>query len=193
VNSKFTGNFFTLLRPFPLAVGLLGLAAILLQGSTYAALKTSGHLQEQARKIARAIWILFIVLLVATFILALIFMSGTAGNTLGYAAGIIVVATWFLTRQSLNAGKDGQAFFMSSVAFAGLWGVVGAIHYPNLVLANNDQALSLTLSNSSSTQLTLTVMLIIALIGMPFVIGYTIYAYKLFKGKVALHNNPAHG
>jgi cytochrome d ubiquinol oxidase subunit II len=120
-------------------------------------------------------------------------MSGTAGNTLGYTAGIIVVAAWFLTRQSLNAGKAGQAFFMSSVAFAGLWGVVGAIHYPNLVLANNDQALSLTLSNSSSTQLTLTVMLIIALIGMPFVIGYTIYAYKLFKGKVALHNNPAHG
>ena len=27
-------------------------------------------------------------------------------------------------------------------------------------------------------------MLIIALIGMPFVIGYTIYSYKVFKGKV---------
>jgi cytochrome bd-type quinol oxidase subunit 2 len=37
-------------------------------------------------------------------------------------------------------------------------------------------------------------MLIIALIGMPFVIGYTIYAYRLFRGKVTFHNNPAlHG
>ena len=191
---EFTGNFFTLLRPFPLAVGLLGLAAILLQGSTYAAMKTTGSLQENARNMARKIGAIFIVLLILCFILALIFMSGIAGNRFGYVAGLIVLAAWFLTRQALNNGKDGRAFFMSSVAFAGLWGVVGAIHYPNLVLANNDPALSLTLSNSSSTQLTLTVMLIIALVGMPFVIGYTIYAYRLFRGKVTLHNNPAlHG
>jgi cytochrome d ubiquinol oxidase subunit II len=181
---EFTGNFFTLLRPFPLAVGLLGLTAILLQGSTYTVLKTSGLLQEQARKTARFIWSIFMVVLIVTFILALIFMRGIAGNTLAYVAALIVLAACFLTRQSLNNGKDGQAFFMSSVTFAGLWGIVGAIHYPNLVLANNDPALSLTLSNASSTQLTLTVMLIIALVGMPFVIGYTIYAYKLFKGKV---------
>jgi len=183
---EFTGNFFTLLRPFPLAVGLLGLSAILLQGSTYAAMKTTGSLQENARNIARPIGVIFIVLLILCFILAVIFMSGIAGNILAYAAGLIVVTAWFLTRQAVNKGKDGQAFFMSSVSFAGLWGIVGAIHYPNLVLASNDPALSLTLSNSSSTQLTLTVMLIIALVGMPFVIGYTIYAYKLFKGKVVL-------
>ena len=185
---EFTGNFFTLLRPFPLAVGLLGFAAILLKGCTYTVLKTSGLLKEQARKTARIIWSIFMVLLIVTFILAFIFMSGIAGNTLAYVAGLIVLVAWFLTRQSLNNGKDGQAFFMSSVAFAGLWGVVGAIHYPNLVLASNDPALSLTLSNSSSTQLTLTVMLIIALVGMPFVIGYTIYAYTLFKGKVILYS-----
>jgi len=185
---EFTGNFFTLLRPFPLAVGLLGFAAILLQGCTYTVLKTSGLLKEQARKTARIIWSIFMVLLFVTFILAFIFMSGIAGNKLAYVTGLIVLAAWFLTRQSLNNGNDGQAFFMSSVAFAGLWGVVGAIHYPNLVLASNDPALSLTLSNSSSTQLTLTVMLIIALVGMPFVIGYTIYAYTLFKGKVILYS-----
>jgi cytochrome d ubiquinol oxidase subunit II len=183
---EFTGNFFTLLRPFPLAVGLLGLAAILLQGSTYAAMKTTGSLQNKARNLARTIWAVFIVLFVLCFILALISMSGIAGNLLAYVMGLIVVAAWFLTRKALNNGKDGQAFLMSSVAFAGLWGIVGAIHYPNLVFANNDPALSLTLSNSSSTQLTLTVMLIIALVGMPFVIGYTIYAYKLLKGKVML-------
>ena len=75
---------------------------------------------------------------------------------------------------------------MSSLAFLGLWGIVGAVHYPNLVKASNDAALNLTLTNSSSTQLTLTVMLIIALVGMPIVIGYTIYAYRVFKGKVKL-------
>ena len=42
------------------------------------------------------------------------------------------------------------------------------------------------MSNASSSKLTLTVMLIIALVGMPFVIGYTIYVYRAFRGKVKL-------
>jgi cytochrome d ubiquinol oxidase subunit II len=57
-------------------------------------------------------------------------------------------------------------------------------HFPNLVKASNETSLSLTIYNSSSSELTLKVMLIIAIIGMPFVIGYTIYLYKVFKGKV---------
>ena len=51
--------------------------------------------------------------------------------------------------------------------------------------AANDPALSLTIYNAASSQLTLTVMLVIALIGMPIVIGYTAYIYKVFRGKVA--------
>jgi cytochrome d ubiquinol oxidase subunit II len=29
-------------------------------------------------------------------------------------------------------------------------------------------------------------MLVIALLGMPFVVGYTIYIYRIFKGKVMI-------
>jgi cytochrome d ubiquinol oxidase subunit II len=47
---------------------------------------------------------------------------------------------------------------------------------------------SLTIYNASSSQNTLMVMLILALIGMPIVIGYSIYVYRIFKGKVVLNN-----
>jgi cytochrome d ubiquinol oxidase subunit II len=87
-------------------------------------------------------------------------------------------------RKAIRAEKDGRAFFFSAAGFLSLWGIIGAIHYPNLVKASNGDSLSITLTNASSSQLTLTVMLIIALIGMPLVIGYTIYSYKVFKGKV---------
>lgn len=184
---EFTGNFFTLLRPFPLIVGLLGLAAILMQGATYTALKTEGVLRTQAKKLLSPLWLAFIVLFGLSFIAALIFMSDVAGNILAYVAGLVVLVSWYLTKRASQQGKDGQAFLMSSLTFLGLWGIVGAIHYPNLVLASNDPGLSLTITNTSSSQLTLTVMLIIALVGMPFVIGYTIYAYKVFKGKVKLN------
>ncbi|HEX15747.1 MAG TPA: hypothetical protein ENF44_01295, partial [Deltaproteobacteria bacterium] len=43
--------------------------------------------------------------------------------------------------------------------------------------------LSLTIYNASSSALTLKVMLIIALVGMPVVIGYTIYAYRSISGQ----------
>jgi len=97
-----------------------------------------------------------------------------------------VLVAWILLKNAISQKKDGRAFSFTALIFLGLWGIVGAIHFPNLVKASNDPNLSLTISNASSTQLTLTVMLIIALIGMPLVIGYTIYVYRIFKGKVKL-------
>ena len=41
-------------------------------------------------------------------------------------------------------------------------------------------------TNASSTPLTLKSMLVIALVGMPIVIAYTIFIYRVFKGKVEL-------
>jgi cytochrome d ubiquinol oxidase subunit II len=43
---EFTGNFFTLLRPVPLLFGVTGFAAILLQGASYAVMKTEGELRN---------------------------------------------------------------------------------------------------------------------------------------------------
>jgi cytochrome d ubiquinol oxidase subunit II len=45
---------------------------------------------------------------------------------------------------------------------------------------------SLTIYNAASTPRTLTVMLVIALIGMPLVIGYTVFICRVFKGRVVL-------
>jgi cytochrome d ubiquinol oxidase subunit II len=53
-----------------------------------------------------------------------------------------------------------------------------------LVRAINDPALSITVFNASSSKLTLSVMLGIALTGMPIVIGYSIYVYRVYRGKV---------
>ncbi len=52
--------------------------------------------------------------------------------------------------------------------------------------ARGDLAHSLTIYNASSSQHTLTVMLVIALVGMPFVIVYTALIYRAFRGKTIL-------
>ena len=45
---------------------------------------------------------------------------------------------------------------------------------------------NLTIYNAASSPTTLGIMLIIALLGMPFVISYTIVIYWIFRGKVQL-------
>ena len=57
--------------------------------------------------------------------------------------------------------------------------------YPNLLPALGDTARSLTVTNASSSNLTLSAMLVIALIGMPIVLVYTAFIYWRFRGKVS--------
>ncbi len=185
---EFTGNFFTLLRPFPLVIGLLGLNAILLQGSTYASLKTDGEIQKRAKTILGKLWISFIGLFVLSLITAVIYIPGATSSALAWISTLVVLAAWYMIRQALKKNKEALSFYMSSLLLVGLWGIVGSVHFPNLVKASNDLALSLTIYNASSTKLTLTVMLIIALIGMPLVFLYTWYTYKTFKEKVSVSN-----
>jgi len=185
---EYKGGFLTLFRPFPLGLGLLGLAAILMQGTTFSAMKLNGEIQERARRITGKLQKIYIVLLILSFVLACIYVSGTISNTLAWLFLLVTLVSWFGIRFFLNEGKDTIAFYMSSLAFLGLWGIVGSIHFPYLVRASNDPSLSLTIYNASSSVMTLKVMLVIALIGLPIVIGYSIYVYRVFKGKIESQN-----
>jgi cytochrome d ubiquinol oxidase subunit II len=179
----FSGDLFTLLRPFPLVIGAFGLVAILLHGSAYAALKTEGDLQARARRFAGVLWIFHIALLTVSGVAAVLAVPGALANVMAWIAAAVVLASLAVMKVALIRRKDGHAFLASSAAFLGLWGIVGADLYPNLVRASNDPTLSLTIRNASSSPLTLRVMLVIALVGMPLVVGYTIYAYRVFRGK----------
>jgi cytochrome d ubiquinol oxidase subunit II len=186
---NYTGTFFTLLRPFPLVLGLLGLAAFLLQGSTYAAMKVGGAVQERARNLSKKILPRYEALLILALVLTIAYFQDALRKPWAWFFMALVVCALVVVHISLKKANDARAFWMSSLAFLGLWGIVGAIHFPNLVKASNDPSLSLTIYNASSSELTLKVMLIIALIGMPIVIGYTVYLYKVFKGKVQIETS----
>lgn len=183
-NMDYTGNFFTLLRPFPLLIGLFGLAAILLHGAIYATMKTEGDMQERARNFAQILWRKYAMLLIISLGVSVAIIPDAAQKWPAWVFTGLVVFCLLMMKSALSKKKDGHAFLYSSLAFCGLWAIAGAVHFPNLVKASNDPSMSLTIHNSSSSELTLKVMLIIAVIGMPLVIGYTIYLYRVFKGKI---------
>jgi cytochrome d ubiquinol oxidase subunit II len=83
-------------------------------------------------------------------------------------------------------GRDGTAFLCSCFGIATLIGLFGIGTYPVLVRSSIDPAHSLTIFNAASSLLTLEVLLIIVLIGVPLVLGYGFYIYRIFRGKVKL-------
>ncbi len=182
----FSGNFFTLLRPFPLAAGLLSLCAILLQGSTYGALKTEAEVQGRARWVTSRLWLAFMVVFLLNILLAILSVEGLAERIVGWLFVLIVLLGWGLMKYFLTRGKDAAVFLSSSLIHVGLWGIIAAIQFPYLVRASNNPAYHLTIYNASSGPLSLKVMTIIALVGMPIVIAYSIYVHRVFRGKVKL-------
>jgi len=97
---------------------------------------------------------------------------------------IVAAATAFPL--ALHSRRFGRAFVASSVAIAGQIGLCAAALFPRLVPSRPDLAQSLTVYNASSSPRTLTTMLVIALVGMPLVIAYTVAIYRVFRGKTVL-------
>lgn len=183
---EFTGSFFTLLRPFPLVLGVLGLSAILMQGITYTMLKTDGEINETAAGLSGKIYYLYASLFFVSLILSFIFIPDRINNIPAWIATVVFAVSMTALKYFLKSKNEMKAFLSSSLAFISLWGIAGAIQFPVLVNSIDSNSLDITIYNASSGRLTLSVMLGIALIGMPLVIAYSIYVYRVFKGKIKM-------
>jgi len=181
---EFTGSFFTLLRPFPLAIGVLGLCAILMQGITYTILKTDGEINETAYGLSGKIYFGYAALFVIALIFSWIFIPDRMSSIPAWIAAVVFIVSMAALKYYLTAKSEMKAFLFSSLAFISLWGIAGAIQFPILVNSSESSSLNITIYNASSSKLTLSVMLGIALVGMPLVVAYTIYVYRIFKGKI---------
>jgi cytochrome d ubiquinol oxidase subunit II len=88
--------------------------------------------------------------------------------------------------REIHHGRDFRAFISSCCAMAGLLATFGLGVYPNLIVSNPTVQNSLTIYNAASSSTTHGIMLVIAILGMPMVIAYTVSIYWIFRGKVQL-------
>jgi cytochrome bd-type quinol oxidase subunit 2 len=65
-----------------------------------------------------------------------------------------------------------------------LMALFGLGMFPNMVYSAPDPSHSLTAYNAASTEKTLKIMTLIAAIGVPIVLTYTVTVYYIFRGKV---------
>jgi cytochrome d ubiquinol oxidase subunit II len=189
----YTGTFLGLLNPFALVTGLLGLAAFVTHGALYLTLKSEGALQERVRGLASKAWMawvaLYVVATIQLFFEAPWALSGKLSNPLTWVLFLGLIAALVAIPLLSGRGSALLAFLASSLGLAAMTGLVGLSLFPRLVPAlgaAGDLNASLTIMNSSSTPATLQTMLIIALIGVPIVLAYTVFIYRVFKGKVVI-------
>lgn len=182
---EFAGNFFTLLNPFSLLVGLTGLAMFVTHGAIYLMVKTEGELAERAKRWAAGGWIAWVVLTVLVTVVAVFDAPARfAGKPwVIWVLPALTVLFLALTRVNVGRGEAGKSFLFSALSIAGLMSTFGAGNFPYLLPARNAAEYGLTVYGASASQNTLTAMLIIALIGVPLVLVYTVYIYHIFRGK----------
>lgn len=179
-----------LLNPYSIVFGIVAVAMLVLHGSLFLTLKTEGALEARIVRVVPRLLLVFFVAMTALIVWTLLRDEPFAHNfgdrpwtaVFPVIAFLAIIAVWRFTR----AGRPLHAFFSSAVMIASLMSAVAAGMYPVLLRSTIDPAYDLTIQNASSADATLTVMFVVAIIGMPFVVLYTAGVYWFFRGKVEL-------
>jgi len=190
MQGQYLGSFIGLLNPYSILVGLVSLSLFALHGAIYLTLKTDDTIKEKILPWINKLWIIFILLYAMASFLTMFeapfLFEGLLNNPIFWILFILMLASVIVIPVLLKGQKYFKAFLSSSLLIASMIGLIAVSLFPRLVPSRINLDFSLTIYNASSSQNTLMTMLIIALIGMPIVIGYTFFIYRVFKGKVVL-------
>jgi cytochrome d ubiquinol oxidase subunit II len=186
----YAGGFTDLVGPYQLLTGGLTVTLFALHGGLFLHLKTEGAVQERLGGVLWHVWGVFLTLYLLTTIFTLLAVPSASANFRHYPwAGAVVVvnvlAIAYIPR-ALSLRRYGRAFLASALTIACMVFLFAMAVFPNVVPARNDPALSWTIYNAASSPKTLRIGLLIASIGMPFVVAYTAIVYWAFRGKVRL-------
>ncbi len=189
-DKEFAGTVWDLLGAYPLLVGALAVAACALHGSIFLFLKTEGALQKRIRRWMMPAYLAFLALYVAVSVATLLTVPHATENFRRWPAAWIVVVLNLLAvaniPRAIHLGRPGYAFVSSCCTIAALNFLFGMALFPNLLVSSLGAEHNLTIYSAAAGQNTLTVMSIIAAIGIPFVATYTAIVYWVFRGKTKL-------
>lgn len=189
---EFAGSFLSLINPYTIMVGITTVALFMMHGSIYAVMKTEGSLQSKIRGWVNNTIIFFVICYVTTTMYTLIYYPHMVQHfkeqPLFFVVAILNMLAIANIPREIFHKRDFLAFLSSCASIVALLILFAIGLFPNIVLSNPNPEFSLNIYNAASSQKTLNIMLIVAAIGVPFVLAYTISIYWVFRGKVKLDN-----
>jgi len=183
---EYTGNLFTLLNPAGLLGGLVFVALFLTHGAIFVALKTDGKIRLEARQIAERVGVVAAVLAVAL----LLWIGVTDGKLASWVTTVVAAVALLGGLAANRAGREGWAFVGTAVTIAMAVATYFLVLFPNVMPSSTNPAWNLTVANASSTDYTLKVMTIVALVFTPIVLLYQGWTYWVFRKRLTVTHIP---
>ena len=185
-DKEFTGTFFTLLNPYALVGGVTTLLLFVTHGAHFLALKTEGDVRDRANRIA-------VFSGLASAVAAVVFLAWTlylSGNPAAMVTTVLAALALVGGILANRVRREGWAFLGTALAIALAVVTLFVALYPDVMPSSTNPAYSLTIDNASSTQYTLSIMTVVAVIFTPIVLVYQGWTYWVFRKRVIAPSTP---
>jgi cytochrome d ubiquinol oxidase subunit II len=175
------------LAPFPLLSGVGVMIAYALLGSTWLIMRTAGALQQQMIRVARPFGLMLLGAIVVVSVWTPLTQPGVAARWFSFPnivlfspVPLLVAAAMFMLLRALK-GEPHRGPFVAALGliFLGYSGMAISI-WPNIVPPG------LSIWSASSPPQSQGFALVGTLFILPFILGYTVWSYYVFRGKVKL-------
>jgi len=173
--------------------GLVALVALTMHGALWIAIKTSSDLCRRAHRIVTPLWSILLVLTAVSLLATMNVRPQSLDNynlhpiTFVIPVGVVgsLAGVWIFNRklQAVSAFLCSSLYLFFMLAGA-CWGL-----YPTLLPASTGADRDITLSRALSGPHTLAVGLVWWTFGMTLAVGYFVFVYSRFKGKVDLQED----
>jgi cytochrome d ubiquinol oxidase subunit II len=176
--------------------GVVALVALCVHGANYLVVKNDGELNERARKTSLVLTPILILLTIVSLAATLMIHPNITANynalKIGYAIPVLVFASLIGVIFFQKRRQEVAAFVSGALYLAFM--LVGAVYslYP-VILPAVDPHFNLTIQNSLTAPYALQVGLRWFTFGMIIALGYFVFLYRMFRGKVVLEDHGGYG
>jgi cytochrome d ubiquinol oxidase subunit II len=183
-NRAYAGGWWDWLTPFSILTGFALIAGYALLGATFLILKTEHELQAQMRSYAwkfgiATLGFIGVVSLLTPFQDSVYFERwfNFPGSLYSIFVPALVALAAFMLFTSLKAEKEATPFLAALSLFVLSFVGLGISFYPHMVPP------SLTIWQAAAPESSLWFTLVGTIVLIPLILGYTAYAYWVFRGK----------
>jgi cytochrome d ubiquinol oxidase subunit II len=180
-----TAGFTDFINIYSLWGGLTVTLLCFLHGLNFLTLKTEGELRKRsaslAKKMVFAVLGALVVFVGLSWSMTDIFQVRRAPELILVA---LIVIAYVLSYVCISKKREGLSFTMSGLGLIFTVMVIFTGLFPRVMISSINKAFDLTVYNASSGAYSLKIMTIVALSILPFVLGYTIWSYHVFRKRV---------
>lgn len=186
IDSKmhYLGGFLDLLSPYTILAGIFFVFLFAFHGITFLMMKIADErilfdLRKKSAYVGIAAWATYLL-----FIIASIFETDVMSKTIGVIIFSAALGVLFSGWQFARANKQKSAFICTAVTIAMTTVGLFVALFPRLMVSSLNSEWSLTIYNAASTEGTLIIMTVAAVIFVPIVLAYQFWTYKTFKERI---------